>query len=338
MKTILGLNLFSSKSLRRTGSIILAAAFALFVMAVFVGTASAQSSKVETVTFGTTIGGSVGFLTDVIKAYRLDEKNGLNLDLKPFHPGKVAPATLYKTVEAGTFPVISAVRANNQGNRIRLFYGLLWANDGLLVPVNSPYKSLEELKGKRIGIMSRVTGQYTSMVVVTKLLGMDLEADFNLLIGAPPALVAFMKKGDVDAIMHFDPTSTKLIVAKEARELALVNDLWKKFTGGDMLLVGMAAYEDWLKARPQTAKKLIKTMAEGINYIKTKPGIFDEVRGALGIESDEMAKMLKNRQPQYYPDRWDKEVIKNAKLMLQKNVDLGFLDKLPEEEIFVIME
>lgn len=337
MKALIREQRSSSKTWWRIKLLIFVTALLVTASGLQVGAAE-QSGKLETVTFGTTTGGSVGFLTDVIKAYRLDEKNGLKLDLKMFHPAKLANAVLYKAVDAGGFPVISAVRANLQGNRIRLFSGLLWANDSVLVPVNSDYKSIEDLKGKKLGIMSRVTGQYTSMAIVSKMRGIDIEKDFQLLIGAPPALVAFMKKKDVDAIMHFDPTVSKLILAKQVRELALVKDMWKKLTGGNLLLVGLAAYEDWIKTHPGTARRLVKTVADGIKYIKTKPKIFDEVREALGIESEEVANLLKKRQPQYYPDKWDMDIIKNVKFMLQKNVELGFLDKLPKEDILIILK
>ncbi len=55
------------------------------------------------------------------------------------------------------------------------------------------------------------------------------------------------------------------------------------------------------------------------------------------IERDEQLARLTERLPQLYPARWDPSVIANMKSLLKKNVELGLLQAMPKDEIFVIL-
>src|SRR5260370_42183318 len=66
-------------------------------------------------------GSAVGLLSEVIKEKKLDERNGLLLDVKYFDPPATEQAVVLRRVDAGIFPVVSAARVNLNGDTIPLF-------------------------------------------------------------------------------------------------------------------------------------------------------------------------------------------------------------------------
>ncbi|MBI3076788.1 MAG: ABC transporter substrate-binding protein [Deltaproteobacteria bacterium] len=299
----------------------------------------AGGGETRVVTFATTAGGSAGFLTDAIRQQRLDERHGLLLDLKAFDPAKAEEGVYYRRVDAGIFPFVTAARVNLRGTALRIFYPLLWNHNSLLVRREAPFQKLEELKGKRLAMLARITAQYPSVAVIGRILGMDVERDFQLIFGTPPSLIAFLQKREVDAIVQLEPLVSKMVAAGWARELLRFNDLWKEQNGGMMFFIGLAAHKEWIDANRDTARRLARTMRDGIAYVRAQP---EETirRGmtALGFTKDEEVALFRARLPQIYPDRWGEAAIAQANALIRRNVEHGLLERMPPEEIFLRLD
>lgn len=293
------------------------------------------------VSYATVVPGANGLLMNIIRLHRLDEMHGILLDLKAFTPAEAEKAMYFRKVEVGTFAPISALRVNVKGERIRLIAPLLWNTYSVLARRDSPYQRLEDLKGKKFGVPERITGGYTSMALVVRMLGMDLEKDFRLIIGTPVGLITFLQRGEVDAILQFDPLVSRLLAEGTARELVRPNDLWKQLTGGDMFMIGHAVHEDWLKANPDRARRLARTMLEGARYVAAHPEAVEEAKKFLGPKSETELRLLKERMPRVYATRWDRAAIENAKLVMRKSMEFGLVERAPDQlldEMFVPME
>ncbi|MCX4727869.1 ABC transporter substrate-binding protein [Streptomyces sp. NBC_00963] len=101
------------------------------------------------------------------------------------------------------------------------------AGTAILVPKNSPLKSVHDLKGKKIAVMQGTTGHDLLLGVLRKA-GMsikDVKVDY---LQSAEAKTAF-KRGDVDAWAAADPTTTQALDGGNARVLVsgqgLVNGL-----------------------------------------------------------------------------------------------------------------
>ncbi|WP_371792787.1 ABC transporter substrate-binding protein [Streptomyces sp. NBC_01471] len=101
------------------------------------------------------------------------------------------------------------------------------AGTAILVPKNSPLKSVRDLKGKKIAVMQGTTGHDLLLAVLRKA-GMsikDVKVDY---LQSAEAKTAF-KRGDVDAWAAADPTTTQALDGGNARVLVsgqgLVNGL-----------------------------------------------------------------------------------------------------------------
>lgn len=82
-----------------------------------------------TVKFATVASGAVGFLTHVMTQRKINEKYALTLDLAPADPAAAEKAVLLKQVDAGLYPIVSAARANTEGQAITIFGPLLWSHN-----------------------------------------------------------------------------------------------------------------------------------------------------------------------------------------------------------------
>lgn len=283
-------------------------------------------------------GSSVGLLSEVIKKERLDEKNGLALDIKYFDPAAAEQAVLLRRADVGIFAVVAAARANLAGNRIRLFAPALVNHNSIVVAKGLAGDQLADLKGKRLGTLDRISMTYTTLATIARMRGLDLERDFKLTLSPPPVLMGLLGRGELDALVIFEPLVTRL-VSEGHREIARLDDLWRKETGQPMIALAIGSHEDWLRAHPETARRIFRTIMDGIAAVQKRPrAVVEEHRDFLGAKSAEQITRLAERMPQLYPPMWNRAVFHSMMLVLGKNVELGLLKELPKDELFVSVE
>ena len=316
----------------------LALAAAAALAAPIVTRAEAPSPPLEKAIFGSAAPGSaVGLLSELIKEKKLDERNGILLDIKYFDPAATEQAVILRRADAGMFPVVSAARVNLIGENIRLFAPVLINHNSVVLQKGSTANRLADLKGKKIGTLDRVSMTYTSLATIAKMQGLDLERDFKLTLSPPPVLIGLFTRGELDALVLYEPLVTRL-VSQGYREMMRLDDFWKEQTGQSMVALGIGAHEDWIKSHPAASRKLFKTIMDAIALVHSDPkSVAQEHRKSLMIETDQQLARLTERLPQLYPSRWDPSVIANMDSLLKKNVELGLLQTMPKDEIFVIL-
>jgi len=313
-------------------------ALTMAVVALTVRSAAAAPAATETVVFASpSPGTAVGLLSQVIKEKRLDERNGLVLEVKYFDPAATEQAVVLRRADAGVFPVVSAARVNLIGEKIRLFAPALINHNSIVLQKGSAATRLSDLKGKRLGTLDRISMTYTSLAVIAKMQGLDLDQDFKLTLSPPPVLMALFSRGELDALVIFEPLVTRL-VSDGHTEMMRLDRFWREQTGQFMLALAIGAHEDWLKSHDGAARKLFRTVIDAMTVIQESPKtILQEHRQSLLIENDEQLKRLTERMPRLYTARWDRAVIDNMSSLLKKNVELGLLKAMPKDEIFVIL-
>lgn len=300
--------------------------------------AEATASPDKVIFASTAPGSAVGLLSELIKEKKLDERNGLLLDIKYFDPAATEQAVILRRADAGIFPVVSAARVNLVGENIRLFAPALINHNSVVLQKGSTANRLADLKGKRIGTLDRISMTYTSLATIAKMQGLDLEKDFKLTLSPPPVLMGLFTRGELDALVIYEPLVSRL-VSQGYREMLRLDPFWKEQTGQSMIALGIGAHEDWIKSHEATARKLLKTLMDAVALIQANPkGVAEEHRKSLMIEADQQLARLAERLPQLYPSGWNASVVANMNSLLRKNVELGLLQAMPKNEIFVILK
>lgn len=277
-------------------------------------------------------GGAIGIISNLIESRGFDRKHGVIIEFKKFNPAKAEDAVFFKTVDAGIFAPISAARAQLKGQPIQIFQPVMLNFFTILVPHNSPVKSLKDLQGKRLGLFARVTAMYSSFATITKMRGGDVEKDYKLTLGTPQALSAFLVRGDVDAIGMFEPRASLMVAAHQARELVSFNDLWKQETGKPLLAIGIAAYKDWIDHNLKAARGIAAAYADGVRALHADPaGVIEQQKNYIGIKTQAAFKRVTAVVPGFFVTGWTPTLIDSTKLLIRKNVEMKLLDRLPKE-------
>jgi ABC-type nitrate/sulfonate/bicarbonate transport system substrate-binding protein len=129
----------------------------------------------------------------------------------------------------------------------------------LLVPKDSPAKSLADLKGKKIGL-SVNSESHLDLIVSLKKLGLNDKTDFELVNLQPGELPGALEKGLVDAALIRQPQVQKLEETLGAKKV----ETWPfRFTS--------IVRTEYLNSNPDAVKRYIEALKDAVLYIATNP-------------------------------------------------------------------
>ena len=159
----------------------------------------------ETLTIGVQEGGTVQWEIQTILGLALDEKHGLDLEIRPLadsRAGQIALLSGAVDVILSDFVWVSLQRGD--GNLVTMVPHSL-AVGGLMVPQDSALATVADLKGKTIAVAGGPVDK--SWVILqayyNHATGGMLAADAGARFGAPPLVNELLASGGVDAGLNF---------------------------------------------------------------------------------------------------------------------------------------
>lgn len=315
--------------LQRTG---LVAAAAVGIRA----RARAQGAGLKPVTAWIGVG-AAEFMWHVLKGRKLDERQGLAVEVKFLDAHAINEGLLTGQTQIGATEPIPLAITNEAGRKFTFFAPELWNHTSLVVPAASPASSLKDLAGKPLGLLPPLSGIYTSTQVIAATMGLNLEKDFQIITGPPPALMAFLTRGDVDGIVFFEPFVGSLLLTGKYKVILRENQYWRQFTGGqDMLLSGLAADQSWLDANRDIAKAITAAILDTSRLIQSDPGVFDEYGKMFEFKTDEELESAKERLPPYFSTQWGRAEVASADRVIEVAAKIGLI-KQPSRSLFVAL-
>jgi NitT/TauT family transport system substrate-binding protein len=149
-----------------------------------------------------------------------------------------------------------AMVLREQGVPIHIVY--LGHRDGstVIVPKDSPAKSLRDLRGKTFARPSRFSNQY---LVITKLMedeGMQ-PGDINFVDMPPPDMPSALAAGAIDAYFIGEPYAAKAELAGTGRVLYYAKDIWPHFVSCVLVV-----RDELIRERPEVVRDLVRGIAE----------------------------------------------------------------------------
>ena len=165
---------------------------------------------------GLTVGavqfGTLHWLLDVIKERKLDAEEGFELSTRMVAtPGAANIALLGHEADVVVTDWFWVMRQRSLGGDY-LFMPYTAALGGVIVPGDSPIKSVSDLKGKKIGVAG---GPIDKSWLLLRAYGIksgagDLAAEATPVFAAPPLLNEQAAAGRIDALLNFWPFAVKL--------------------------------------------------------------------------------------------------------------------------------
>ncbi|MEU6129531.1 PhnD/SsuA/transferrin family substrate-binding protein [Saccharopolyspora sp. NPDC047091] len=273
------------------------------------------------------------------------ERYGLFGDLDLEHvagtgPGDVQNKLLSGALDVASMGPIGAVVAAEARAEVSLFSTSLNNHVHWLVPENSPYRTVRDLRGKPIATPPNNSDAYRSAQLAAAVNDIDFDADYDVHQGAVLAGLALFDRGDVEAIVTIEPNAT-LLVGRGARELVSVQQLWSEGTGdgGRLLLNGQGAADEWLDANPAQAAGIARLRLAAHQVIAENPAVLAELHEYYGIPATERraVELLPQRLADVYPTVWDESVFAGLRDQIDVAVRTGLIKSAPPAEPFRVV-
>lgn len=283
------------------------------------------------------VAGGTGALSPiVIKQQKLAEKNGVTITWRGF----ADPAPLHQALQLAQIPVSSTtgidaiIRSINAGRELQMVYPHIRNHMSVLVRKDAPYKSLADLKGKRLGIYTWNTGSTATLVSIYKnLYGLDMRKDLQVIVAQGPAMPGLLEKEQLEAIHLFEPLPLKLVLSGKFRVLVATRDEWLKVKGGgEQLFAGIAVDAKWARENSDTLKRLVKTFKESFEYIRSHPDVYVETGfiELVGLKATpEIVRLFQERITPIFQTQFDAAFIKAQDKFLQDMVENEIVAKIP---------
>ncbi len=263
-------------------------------------------------------------------------KAGVNAQWVGGDPGQSQVQLLAGAIDTGFFGPIGSVETALRGHDVVIYAPGLLNHGSWIVRGNSPIRSVQELKGKRIATQPETTETYRQARLAAGFLGLDFKHDFEFIFGPPTANLALFERGDVDAVITIEPISTRLI-AGGAREIARVRDQWRDGThdARPLFLGGQGTRREWLDQNRATASKLSKLYLQANEQIRARPALLAEMHQLMGIPASDRAaiELLVKRLPEIYGVEWSPAMATSANHVVDVAVQQGILKGKPSRPI-----
>ena len=227
--------------------------------------------------------GTVKWELETIKRLRLDEKNGFNLEVVDV-AGKQA-STLAIQNDAVDVIVSDWIWVANQrsDNKNYQFTPYSKAVGSLMVGPKSSVKSVEDLKGKKIGIAGGPVDKSWIIIqaIAKKRHGLDLAAQNELVFGAPPLLFKQAISGEIDAVINFWHFLAKLEAKGFSRVVDVQDVAVELGLSPDTPLLGYVFKEEWATENRDLAEGLGVASREAKRILAADDNAWEPLRGLI---------------------------------------------------------
>ena len=279
---------------------------------------------------------SLGFFpAPIIKAKGFDRANGLDVDFVP-----KAAATYRTDFASGATPLggsgsllVDVGLVNDKGTKVIYLFNVndYWGT--VAVPQDSAINGLNDLAGKTLAA-AIPTSNYTIFRYFSKLAGLDLNK-VEVQNVSQSTLITMMKTKRCDAVQLWEPAYSILNAENEYKALDFIG-LWRKATGQNYIpYQGLAAHADWVAANKGLIPRLYAMYAQAVNFIESKPTEAGEIIGHYSKIKPEVVSGMIAGNRLGFRLYWGGEQRAAGQAMFKAALDLGYMKKMPPDDIFM---
>jgi NitT/TauT family transport system substrate-binding protein len=175
----------------------------------------------------------------------------------------VVSALEAKQIQATFMIVPLAMKLREQGVPVKICY--LGHRDGseIVVGKNSSYRSLQDLKGKKVAIPSLYSNQNFVFHKLMEDYGMKPE-DISFIVLPPPDMPTSLASGAIDAYFVGEPFCAKAELDGIGRILYYARDIWPNF-----ISCALVVHEDLIRDNPEIVQDLVRGIAQSGAWAET---------------------------------------------------------------------
>jgi NitT/TauT family transport system substrate-binding protein len=296
------------------------------IASIALGQPASASNKVK---IGVLKFGTVSWLLDTIHANGLDKAEGIDLDIVPLASTQATTVGL----QGGSVDVIATdwlwVSRERSGGGDFTFSPFTTALGAIMVPPNSPIKTLSDLKGKKLGVAGGPLDKSWLLLVAYALrtANLDLRTETTQEYGAPPLLAERAKQGEIDAVLNFWPYAARL-EAEGFTQLIGVEDVVRELGAkGEVAMVGFVFSETWANKNLEAVQAFLRAAAKADEMLATSDKEWERLKPIMGENdptfNDATFEALRRRYREGIPERSTAAREADAKVLYQFLRELG---------------
>jgi NitT/TauT family transport system substrate-binding protein len=270
-------------------------------------------------------GGSVSWLIETILAEKLDQKHGFELKIIEVATNSAAPVALL----AGEADVIVsdwtwAMRQRSKGLDLK-FSSYSSALGALMVPKDSPIKSLGDLVGKKIGVAG--TGVDKSWILMraysNKVLGKDISKNADIVFGAAPLITEEFKSGRLDACLNFWTYAARLAGSGSRQLLSMADVIAALGITPAPPLVGFIWSEKSVSSGSVPVDKLLAAATDANGILAKSDAAWEHLKPLVKPSSDAEMATIKSYFRSGITGPWTADATAAADKMTKLLIELG---------------
>jgi NitT/TauT family transport system substrate-binding protein len=272
------------------------------------------------------------FLPPIIKAQKLDEKNGLAIKFEERTPD--AYTAQFNSGEfqlGGSASLLTVGLADIRGVKVTYLFNLFdfW---GAVVTSRPEVKTLKDIEGKELAA-AKGTTNYVMFDWFARQLGAD-PAKFSVVNTATPGLIGYAMADRAAAVQLWEPAYTTLLSKKpEMRTIDLaIKDSWMKFTGSrNIPYLGVAAHVDWAEKHRDLIPKLYAAYQEAAEWVTAHPDEASKLIAPKGTPDDQkaIAELIRANDRLGMNVKWASDVAKEINSVYAAGKSIAFLPSDP---------
>jgi ABC-type nitrate/sulfonate/bicarbonate transport system substrate-binding protein len=302
------------------------------VLVVVLALAGGPAAAQDRVSIGYLVGSSAAPVK-IIQELGLARKHGLDMDAREF----VDIGAMDRAFVLGEYDVISSLSLNTfgnylaQGHDLVAVLGTLHPHTAIVVPKDSPYRTVADLKGKRVGVYG-INASSTAVfgVIAREKYGIDIRKDMKLFGSVPPALPTLLAKGEVDAILNLPPFVPRMVASGDYRLLMTAIDEWQQLRGNNLPFAFMIAARKTIEAKRPGIRKMVAAWREAVEHLRQRPEALNPFLITAKITDPAHQKIAHQIMlPHYMNDLTEKDV-ENVRFYWASAVRHGFMPKSVE--------
>jgi ABC-type nitrate/sulfonate/bicarbonate transport system substrate-binding protein len=215
--------------------------------------------------------------TEIIHKEDLLGKRGWQAEysIVPGSPVPLLNQLTSKNVDAIDMSFALAAKAFEDGAPLKVT-GVATAVLGAVVArTGAGLSRMEDLKGRKVAAIVGTSTFFDIRALTLKGYGFDIQKDAQIVTAtAPPDMVTLLAKGDVDAIIAWQPITDQVVLRGQGVYLAKQIDLWRKATGratGFPVHVCYLVHNDFLGKHPAIARDLNDAQKDAVDIWYNRP-------------------------------------------------------------------
>lgn len=280
------------------------AAFCLVIFAGGLVGSLGEAQAADTLRIAAQKTGTFAWELAVIQDHGLAEKAGLNLEvteLASTDAGKIAIMGNSADIILSDWLWVS--RERGLGSDLA-FYPYSSTLGAVMVPSQSPLKTLADLKGQKIGVAGGALDKsWLLLQALAQNSNLDLESQATIVYGAPPLLLQKALQGESDASLNFWNFCANL-EAHGFRRLIGMDEVERALgASAPVAMVGYVFHDKFAASHADILKRFFAVTRQAMDILAKSPEDWQKLSSHIGVSDKAALEIYRKRYVEGIPRR-----------------------------------